>query len=69
MDDAARFEVGGHLRALGRALPHGVMLLVGGAAATTYADAVAAAKGKLLTSLAGLRDALRELAIAASASA
>ena len=62
-------EVGGHLRALGRALPHGVMLLVGGAAATTYADAVAAAKGKLLTSLAGLRDALRELAIAASASA
>lgn len=65
-DDPA---VRGHLRALGRALPHGVVLLVGGAAATGYTDAVVAAKGRLLTGLVDLGDALRELTSAASASA
>ncbi len=54
-------EVGGYLRALGRALPHGVVMLVGGAAAPAYAAGVAAAKGKLLNGLEDLRDALRKL--------
>lgn len=59
-------EIGNHIRSLGRALPQGVTLMVGGAAATAYADAITDAKGKLLQNLGNLRDTLRELGVAAS---
>ncbi|MEP7325996.1 MAG: MerR family transcriptional regulator [Gemmatimonadota bacterium] len=60
-------EMGGHLRSLGRSLPAGVALLVGGAAAAAYAEAIASAKGKLLSDLSGLRGALRDLTLQAVA--
>lgn len=59
-DDPA---LGRHLETLGRALPAGVRLLVGGAAAAAYAENVAAARGQLIADLPELRDALRRPAI------
>lgn len=58
-DDPA---LGGHLEALGRSLPAGVRLLVGGAAAGAYAGEVETARGELIADLAELRDVLRRLA-------
>lgn len=58
-DDPA---IPGHLDALRRALPADVTLLVGGGAAEAYDDAIEAAQGETVHSLAELRGALRDLA-------
>jgi len=58
-DDAA---LGGELEALGRQLPTGVALLVGGASAEAYQESVEAARGELVTDLSELREALHRLA-------
>ncbi len=55
-------DIPGHLEALRKALPADVTLLVGGAAAEAYADAIEAAEGEVVNSLPELRGALRELA-------
>lgn len=52
----------GELEALGRALPAGVALLVGGASADAYQESVAAARGELVADLRELREALRRIA-------
>lgn len=58
-DDPA---IPGHLAALRRALPSDVTLLVGGGATAAYEDAIEAAHGESVDSLAELRSALRDLA-------
>lgn len=58
-DDPA---IPGHLAALRRALPAEVALLAGGGAVEAYEDAIEAAQGEVVNSLAELRSALRELA-------
>jgi len=54
--------MGKQLEALRRALPAGIPLLVGGAAAAAYRAEVAAAQGQVVIQLAELRGALRMLA-------
>ena len=54
--------MGPQLAALRRALPAGIPLLVGGAAAAAYRAEVAAAQGQVVIQLAELRGALRMLA-------
>lgn len=62
-------SIGPQLLALRRALPAGVALLVGGRAARAYGNEVAAAGGRLIADLAGLRGALRSIASRAEAGA
>jgi hypothetical protein len=54
--------MGPQLAALRRALPAGIPLLVGGAAAAAYRAEVVAAHGQVVVQLAELRGALRMLA-------
>jgi len=57
-DDPA---LGEQLASVGRLLPAGVALLVGGAGAEAYQEAVESAKGELIGDLEALRTALRRL--------